>query len=672
MLNSLRGKLLAAFAVVIAIFLVLGASTAVNLLGIQDAAGDQVTRVRDENTALQFKNTIGMLYSNQADLIINDNPEMLAEYRENQKEFESLLTAITKAADTGEEAVWAKELIESANAYTAVFGEVAKAFETRAGRSLAEQKALNKQLDDRTDVAKNRMFELTDKLVASYRAEFKLANAVMDQKIQFSLMALLGFTLFAVAAGVTIALFIARQLSTAIAELAAVAEGIAAGRLDQRIKVRSNDELGRMATSFQMMIGQLRTVITQVRGASDTVAGRSGEIAAATEQMGPLTGAHAATVHETGATREEMAASIQQVAGNAQALAGNVEETSASIEEMAASIQQVAGTAGALSTMVDATSASITQVAGSIHQVASHIDEVAQVTAKTATIAEDGRKAVEQTIGGMADVEAVMTRFLVTIQGLEKSSAEIGAIVQLIDDIAQQTNLLALNASIEAARAGEHGRGFAVVANEVKALAHRSATAAQEIGSLIQGVQSEMAQAAADTQEGNQATQAGARLARQAGGSLVAIVESVGQVGRLVNQVTQATREQVSAANQITGSVEDMRAMTLQVATACQQQAVSSNQIIAATEQMNRMTQQVSMATGEQRKGGNQVMDAMAHLEGAAREVVGATDQIAGTAADLQRLSLNLQEAIGFFQLGEGAGATTPAPGALTATVASR
>jgi methyl-accepting chemotaxis protein len=672
MFNSLRGKLLAAFAVVIAIFLVLGASTAVNLLGIQDAAGDQVARVRDENTALQFKTTIGVLYSNQADLIINDNPEMLAEYRENQKEFESLLTAITKAADTGEEAAWAKELIESANAYTAIFGEVTKAFETRDSRSLAEQKALNKQLDDRTDVAKNRMFELTDRLVGAYRAEFKRANEAMDQKIQFSLAALVGFTLFALVTGVATALFIAGKLTTAIAELVTVAEGIAAGRLDQRVTVRSNDELGRMATSFQMMIGQLRTVIAQVRGASDTVAGRSGEIAAATEQMGRLSGAQAASVQETGATMEEMAASIQQVASNAQALAGNVEETSASIEEMAASIQQVAVTAGTLSTMVDATSASITQVAGSIHQVASHIDEVAQVTTRTATIAEDGRRAVEQTIGGMADVEAVMARFLTTIQGLERSSAEIGAIVQLIDDIAQQTNLLALNASIEAARAGEHGRGFAVVANEVKALAHRSATAAQEIGTLIQGVQSEMAQAAADTQEGNQATQAGARLARQAGSSLVAIVESVGQVGRLVNQVTQATREQVSAANQITGSVEGMRAMTLQVATACQQQAVSSSQIIAATEQMNRMTQQVSMATGEQRKGGNQVMEAMSHLEGAAREVVTATDQIAGTAADLQRLSLNLQEAIGFFYVGEGTAVEASVPAARSATGASR
>jgi methyl-accepting chemotaxis protein len=72
-----------------------------------------------------------------------------------------------------------------------------------------------------------------------------------------------------------------------------------------------------------------------------------------------------------------------------------------------------------------------------------------------------------------------------TIGKIEKSSSQIGQIIGVVDEIAFQTNLLARNAGVEAARAGDAGRGFAVVASEVRALAQRSAEAAEEIKGLI-------------------------------------------------------------------------------------------------------------------------------------------------------------------------------------------
>jgi methyl-accepting chemotaxis protein len=483
---------------------------------------------------------------------------------------------------------------------------------------------------------------LRSRVVATVKASTERNNSGMAWLVALTIAGLL-------LAGFLSARF-ARRFTVAITELAAVAEGIAAGRLEHHIAPRSNDELGDMARSFQAMLGRLREVIGEVRRAADTVADKSAEIAAGTEQLGRLSATQASSVAETGATMEEMAASIGRVAGGAEALAGNVEQTNAAIEGMAASIQEVAGTTEALTGMAKEASVSVTRVAGSVSSVASRVDEVARVAGQAASIAQDGRAAVEQTIGGMAEVEATMSRFMAIVGGLEKRSAEIGAIVKLIGDIAEQTNLLALNASIEAARAGEHGRGFAVVANEVKELANRAGAATHDITELIHVVQAETTQAAAATQDGHQATQAGAQLARQAGDALRAIVSSVEQVSHLVAEVTAVTQEQVAAAGHITGVVNGMHAHTEQVASACRSQADGSTRIIEAVGQMNGMTQQVSVATSEQRKGGDQIMAAMGHLEGASREVVTATDMIAGSSADLQRLALNLQETIAYFR----------------------
>lgn len=160
----------------------------------------------------------------------------------------------------------------------------------------------------------------------------------------------------------------------------------------------------------------------------------------------------------------------------------------------------------------------------------------------------------------------IVSQVVTTMSDISHSSKKIAEIIGLIDSIAFQTNILALNAAVEAARAGEQGRGFSVVAAEVRHLAQRSATAANEIKKLIE--------------TSVEKVDAGMVLAEHAGNTMQEIIDSVQNVSSIMNEIASASREQSTGIGQVNDAVAEMDEVTQQNAALVEQAASAAATLV--------------------------------------------------------------------------------------------
>jgi aerotaxis receptor len=206
------------------------------------------------------------------------------------------------------------------------------------------------------------------------------------------------------------------------------------------------------------------------------------------------------------------------------------------------------------------TAASMEELAGTVLQTAETAAQVSRESAHSSDIATQGGQAVLQV--GQA------------MQEMKQSSTRISEIVGVIEGIAFQTNLLALNAAVEAARAGEQGRGFAVVAGEVRALAQRSASSAKEISGLIGVTVDQIAN--------------GAQQMDHAGATIQGMVDAVGRVGALVQQISSATAEQSQGISQVNTAVNQLDAATQQNVALAEESAAAAQGLRESAESLGR------------------------------------------------------------------------------------
>jgi twitching motility protein PilJ len=290
-----------------------------------------------------------------------------------------------------------------------------------------------------------------------------------------------------------------------VMDLLSVVSTAAEGDLTVKAEVTA-DALGSVADAFNLMITGLTNLVTQASNVASEIQRSTSEILQSSERMRLGTEQQASQIMEVSTAVNSMSHTTQRMAENADA---------------------------ATQTSLNATQAAV-----------------------------KGGASVAETIKGMQRIRAAVQTTGKKIKGLGERSLEIGAIIEVINEIATQTNLLALNAAIEAARAGEQGKGFAVVADEVRKLAERAARATKDITGLIKGIQVETSEAVTVMEEGTREVEEGTRLADQAGSALREIEQIVKQTATLMTDITRAATDQVKSTESVAHAMDSILKQT--------------------------------------------------------------------------------------------------------------
>ena len=277
------------------------------------------------------------------------------------------------------------------------------------------------------------------------------------------------------------------------------------GDLTQKIAVRSNDELGALARSFEEMVEKLREALTNLKDSSNGLSQSMAELSSVSSEQTRTITRQATALQQTQVTAQE------------------IKQTSALAAQKASAVLQQS--------------------------------EKAEVVSKS------GEEAIVRSLAGLSDIRGHVEQIAARIQDLSDRTNQIGGITETVKDLADQSNMLALNAAIEAVRSGEHGKGFAVVAREIRSLADQSIAATRRVREVLDSITGSIRGVVAITLEGGQRVEAGLEQIRSSGESLQKLSTIVRESSASVRQIAAAVSQQNTGIGQIFSAVTDLSSM---------------------------------------------------------------------------------------------------------------
>jgi methyl-accepting chemotaxis protein len=352
--------------------------------------------------------------------------------------------------------------------------------------------------------------------------------------------------------------FVARRVSEPASALATAAEQVASGDLSVAVySSAETDEVGRLGRAVDLMVGELRRLVSAIRAAAQETAAMAAQITAGSEEMSASASEMAQTSNDLSHQSTEMAQTTQRIASDA-----------ARLVEIS------------------------TRLAAGAHDGVERNVRLRELATANRQRLDEGSTALTTLV---SDAQAGAD----ASEALVRASEEIRAFVTLVRRMAKQSKLLALNASMEAARAGEHGEGFAVVASEIRKLAATSTEASERTEAIVADVLMRVDASRASSQRTMQTATAVQGATHHAVDSFHQIERAVADAEAWAAMIEQSAAESNTLVGEMTTRLEAIARGTDAFATAMEQVAAASQQQSASTQEIAAAASMLATASDQ-------------------------------------------------------------------------